>query len=105
MSAAIQSGRSSVPPASPPATSRSEQGTRVQQELEILRQKQLAKNQRNKLKDCTYLAIAAVKCTVLFWPWGISQKCVPLGSVFARSMFGSLNYAGRGSGLLGCDAR
>jgi hypothetical protein len=32
--------------------SKSTQGTRVKQELEILRTKQLAKNQRDKLKDC-----------------------------------------------------
>jgi hypothetical protein len=36
-----------------PTSTRSVQGTRVQQELEILRHKQLAKNQRNKFKDCT----------------------------------------------------
>ena len=34
-----------------PSSKRSVQGTRVQQELEILRQKQLAQNQRNKFKD------------------------------------------------------
>jgi hypothetical protein len=40
-----------------PSSTRSKQGTRVQQELEILRQKQLAKSQRNKLKDCTLVKI------------------------------------------------
>ena len=34
------------------SASKSSQGSRVQQELEVLRQKQLAKNQRDKLKDC-----------------------------------------------------
>ena len=32
----------------------SAQGNRVRQELEQLRQKHLAKNQRDKLKDCTF---------------------------------------------------
>jgi hypothetical protein len=32
---------------------KSSQGTRVQQELDILRTKNLAKNQREKLKNCT----------------------------------------------------
>lgn len=32
---------------------KSAQGNRVQQELEQLRQKQLAKSQRDRLKDCT----------------------------------------------------
>lgn len=31
---------------------KSQQSNRVQQELEALRQKQLAKSQRQKLKDC-----------------------------------------------------
>lgn len=38
-----------------PSSTRSVQGTRVQQELEILRQKHLAQSQRNKLKDRTFL--------------------------------------------------
>lgn len=40
------------------SASKSSQGNRVQQELEVLRQKQLAKNQRDKLKDC--------KCSLCF---------------------------------------
>jgi hypothetical protein len=35
------------------SASKSSQGTRVQKELDQLRLKQLAKNQRDKLKDCT----------------------------------------------------
>lgn len=38
-----------------PSSTRSVQGTRVQQELEVLRQKQLAQSQRNKLKDRMYI--------------------------------------------------
>ena len=34
-----------------PSSTRSSQGSRVAQELEVLRQKQLAKSQRQKLKD------------------------------------------------------
>jgi hypothetical protein len=33
---------------------KSSQGRRVSEELEVLRQKQLAKSQRDKLKDCKY---------------------------------------------------
>jgi hypothetical protein len=40
-----------------PSSTRSVQGTRVQQELEILREKQLAQSQRNKLKDRTYIYV------------------------------------------------
>lgn len=42
-----------------PSSTRSVQGTRVQQELEVLRQKQLAQSQRNKLKDRTYILVAS----------------------------------------------
>ena len=41
-----------------PSSTRSVQGTRVQQELEILRQKHLAQSQRNKLKDRTLFTLA-----------------------------------------------
>jgi hypothetical protein len=34
------------------AEGKSAQGTRVQQELQALREKQLAKSQRDRLKDC-----------------------------------------------------
>ena len=40
-----------------PSSTRSVQGTRVQQELEVLRQKQLAQSQRNKLKDRMYYSV------------------------------------------------
>ena len=41
------------------SASKSSQGNRVQQELEVLRQKQLAKSQRDKLKDCTSSFVVA----------------------------------------------
>lgn len=41
------------------SATKSSQGSRVQQELEVLRQKQLAKSQRDKLKDCAYFVVYA----------------------------------------------
>jgi hypothetical protein len=42
------------------SASKSEQGSRVQLELELLRSKQLAKSQRDKLKDSTSLTSSGV---------------------------------------------
>jgi hypothetical protein len=39
---------------------KSSQGTQVSAELEVLRQKQLAKSQRNKLKDCTFVSVMLI---------------------------------------------
>ena len=43
------------------------QGSRVQLELEVLRQKHLAKNQRNKLKDSEFLELCSILSEVLFF--------------------------------------
>ncbi len=49
-----------------PSSTRSVQGTRVQQELEVLRHKHLAQSQRNKLKDRTYTFYMHIYNTPLY---------------------------------------
>ena len=71
------------------SATKSSQGSRVQQELEVLRQKQLAKNQRDKLKDCEYEARSkgARKCITVTNPtrvptqMNISQNIVSSSSM------------------------
>lgn len=74
------------------------QGSRVAAELEVLRQKQLANKQRDKLKNRTYLLYS------FFYVVSCISVLTPSYLIYHLSMLASY-HSGRGTGLFSFHAR
>lgn len=64
------------------------QGSRVKQELEALREKQLAKNQRDKLKDRTYRFYCVDSILTCFCSFSLSLRCAVDHTGTSARLFG-----------------